>query len=441
MDKIQGMLPATSSGQKFTFKIIFSYFFDYAIIAVLAVIYAVLDKILTPFAQPFSVTNISLMYPMADPERVPIWVAMVYSCLCPAIIIAIYTLLLDGMFSKGKKSLSRTQRYTWGDRLWELNCGILGLFLAQGAAFVITGSLKNLIGKPRPDLLHRCNLPTGTTDPSFPGFGLTNRTACRQPDAAILQDGFRSFPSGHSSSSFAGLFYLSLYLAAKLHVLDQRGEVWRTVIVLIPTLAASLIAGSRIIDARHHPFDVMFGSALGILCGWAAYRQYFPPVSHTWEKGRAYPMRTWGVSLRRPDGIVGTDGQMYGRSGPKFERAGHTMLNEEDSDAQQSLVGTNLESIRTPYGSSAMQPPSFQQFQQRGASPGLRSRGSDDDTDYEHVRMKTAQASSMPAETIARVGSPPAGRTSNGFREQIERNQSLRDGGDEQDLAYQRPMK
>src|SRR5256885_11948221 len=54
-----------------------------------------------------------------------------------------------------------------------------------------------------------------------------------------------SFPSGHSSSSFAGLFYLSLYLAAKLHVLDQRGEVWRTVIVLIPTLAASLIAGDR----------------------------------------------------------------------------------------------------------------------------------------------------------------------------------------------------
>lgn len=126
---------------------------------------------------------------MADPERVPIWLAMVYSCFAPAVIIAIYTLFLDGTFSKSKKSLSRSQRYTWGDRLWELNCGILGLFLAQGTAFVITGSLKNLIGKPRPDLLARCILPEGTTDPTGPKFGLLTRSLCTQTDAYILQDG------------------------------------------------------------------------------------------------------------------------------------------------------------------------------------------------------------------------------------------------------------
>lgn len=134
---------------------------------------------------------------MADPERVPIWLAMVYSCLCPAIIIAVYTLFLDGAFSKSKKSLSRSQRYTWGDRLWELNCGILGLFLAQGTAFVITGSLKNLIGKPRPDLLFRCDLPSGTQDPGIPTFGLLSRELCRQTDAYILQDGMWL----HSSAS------------------------------------------------------------------------------------------------------------------------------------------------------------------------------------------------------------------------------------------------
>jgi diacylglycerol diphosphate phosphatase / phosphatidate phosphatase len=112
---------------------------------------------------------------------------------------------------------------------------------------------------------------------------------------------FRSFPSGHSSSSFAGLFYLSLYLAGKLHVLDQRGEVWRTLVVLIPTLAASCIAISRIMDARHHPFDVLFGSAMGILVAWGSYRQYFPPVSNSWLKGRAYPIRTWGKELKAPN--------------------------------------------------------------------------------------------------------------------------------------------
>lgn len=47
-------------------------------------------------------------------------------------------------------------------------------------------------------------------------------------------------------------------------------------------------------DARHHPFDVLSGSALGILTAWGSYRQYFPPVTETWKKGRAHPIRTWG---------------------------------------------------------------------------------------------------------------------------------------------------
>jgi hypothetical protein len=80
----------------------------------------------------------------------------------------------------------------------------------------------------------------------------------------------------------------------KMHVLDSRGEVWKSFIVLIPTLGAALIAGSRIMDARHHPFDVITGSMLGIATAWIAYRQYFPPLGDFRAKGRAYPIRTWG---------------------------------------------------------------------------------------------------------------------------------------------------
>jgi hypothetical protein len=125
-------------------------------------------------------------------------------------------------------------------------------------------------------------------------WALQTIAICTQTNNYILQDGFKSFPSGHSSVSFAGLFYLSLYLAAKLHVLDAKGEVWRTFVVMVPTLGAALITGTRIMDARHHPFDVISGAMLGILVSWAAYRQYFPPVTETWRKGRAYPIRAWG---------------------------------------------------------------------------------------------------------------------------------------------------
>lgn len=75
-------------------------------------------------------------------------------------------------------------------------------------------------------------------------------------------------------------------------------------VVLVPFLSASLVSVSRIMDARHHPFDVITGGLLGFGVAWASYRQYFPSLSETWKKGRAHPMRTWGTdSTERKLGI------------------------------------------------------------------------------------------------------------------------------------------
>ncbi|KAI9674905.1 MAG: hypothetical protein M1829_003645 [Trizodia sp. TS-e1964] len=286
------------SKKKLPKRVIISYIFDYLIIIVLIVAFTALDAV-EPFHQHFSLQNYTLQYPYAIKERVPVPLAAFLSVACPAIVITIYTLFIDGLFSHStplrQSSGARrvmSGKYRFKDRLWELNCGILGLLLSVGAAITITGALKNATGKPRPDLIDRCRPLDGSLD--MPVFGLSNSTICTQTDNAILKDGFRSFPSGHSSTAFAGLFYLSLYLTAKLHVLDNRGEVWKTFIVLIPSIGAALIADSRIMDARHHPFDVLFGSLLGIVVAWCSYRQYFPPVSEPWRKGRAYPIRTWG---------------------------------------------------------------------------------------------------------------------------------------------------
>ncbi|KAL8934851.1 MAG: hypothetical protein Q9216_005704 [Gyalolechia sp. 2 TL-2023] len=272
------------------------------VISILLVAFYALDSV-EPFHQHFSLRNYTLQYPHTVHETVPIPLLFVLNTLIPAFIIAIYALLIDGLFSRHKEAAPRDGHRTLGkyrlkDRLWELNCGLLGLLLSQGAAFVITGALKNATGKPRPDLIDRCQPLAGSADP--PVYGLSNYTICTQNDHKMLKDGFRSFPSGHSSSAFAGLFYLSIYLAAKMHVLDNRGEVWKTFIVLIPTLGAALIAVSRIMDARHHPFDVISGSLLGTVVAWAAYRQYFPPATEPWRKGRAYPIRTWGKEPKVP---------------------------------------------------------------------------------------------------------------------------------------------
>lgn len=228
--------------------------------------------------------------------------ALCLAGLVPLVTIAVHTLLIDGLFShhkpqnpvSGKKKV--TGPYRFRDRLWEFNCGFLGLLLSLSLSFVITQALKNACGKPRPDIIDRCK-PRETHDP-YP-FGLSNYTICTG-DPALLKDGFRSWPSGHSSSAFGGLFYLSLWVAGKLHVMDNRGEVWKTLLVMVPILGAMLIAVSRIMDARHHPFDVITGSILGVVCATISYRQYFPPLTEAWRKGRAYPIRSWGSEPVNP---------------------------------------------------------------------------------------------------------------------------------------------
>ncbi|KAL4928826.1 phosphatase PAP2 family protein [Aspergillus undulatus] len=292
------------------------------VISALVIGFWILDRI-EPYHQRFSLNNISLQYPMADPERISIFAAVACSGGGPLIIIAIYTLFVDGLFSHNKPIKSSGKRkftgpYRFKDRLWELNCGFLGLILSQALCFVITQALKNACGKPRPDIIDRCKPRAGSAD-AVP-FGLSDYSICTG-DPHLLKDGFRSWPSGHSSSSFAGLFYLSLWIGGKLHIMDNKGEVWKMFIVMFPCLGATLIAVSRIMDARHHPFDVITGSLLGTLCAIISYRQYFPSLAEPWKKGRAYPIRSWGTEPTIPyPGVYGATGSTDALRNPEEER-------------------------------------------------------------------------------------------------------------------------
>ena len=84
----------------------------------------------------------------------------------------------------------------------------MGLGLGLATTFLFVETLKNMIGKPRPDLLSRCDLDPATVqqyaiggEGSQLGFTdlLVSYTACRQPDRSKLDAGFVSFPSGHAS--------------------------------------------------------------------------------------------------------------------------------------------------------------------------------------------------------------------------------------------------
>ncbi|KAH9966584.1 phosphatidic acid phosphatase type 2/haloperoxidase [Russula dissimulans] len=237
-------------------KLLFSYAPDWILTITLALAFFLLDKI-DGFKREFSVSDTSLSHTFAVHERVPDLLLYVIAFLAP--------LVLQWLINLA------TIR-TW----WDAHNSALGLVLSLSLAGAFTQAIKVTVGRPRPDLLSRCNPDQGVVDPTF---GLSTAAICHQSDRQILNDGFRSFPSGHSSLSFAGLTFLSLYIAGKLHLFDTRGHAPKAWISVLPLFGAALVAISRTMDYRHHWHDVLAGSFLGIVTAYFSYRQYFPSLA------------------------------------------------------------------------------------------------------------------------------------------------------------------
>jgi membrane-associated phospholipid phosphatase len=147
----------------------------------------------------------------------------VVALIAPAVIIFLVTFLLVPGPTVPK---STPRSLVWRRKLWEWFAGWTGLALSCATAWIITNGMKNLFGHWRPDLLSRCN-PDITNIAKYAVGGFPNSTEgsylvtwgiCQTTDQSNLDDGFRSFPSGHASFSAAGLIYLSLFLASKLAI-------------------------------------------------------------------------------------------------------------------------------------------------------------------------------------------------------------------------------
>ncbi|GMN38647.1 hypothetical protein TIFTF001_007878 [Ficus carica] len=157
--------------------------------------------------------------------------------------------------------------------VYDLHHAVLGLLFAVLITGVITDSIKNAVGRPRPDFFWRC-FPDGVEV-----YDRWGDAICHGKDSDI-KEGHKSFPSGHTSWSFAGLGFLSLYLSGKIQAFDRRGHVAKLCIVFLPLLVASLVGISRVDDYWHHWQDVFAGGILGLVVATFCYCQFFPPPYH-----------------------------------------------------------------------------------------------------------------------------------------------------------------
>ncbi|KAK1922989.1 phospholipid metabolism-related protein [Papiliotrema laurentii] len=235
-----------------------SYAPDWLLAALLWGVLAILNKS-GGHKREFSLNDISIQHSHAVHERVPPFLLGIISAGIPLAILVPLSLFI-------------------GKSRWDTHNAVIGLFMSYTMTGVVTQIIKMSVGRPRPDLIARCLPREGAAD--HPVFGLSTVEICTSTNKLVLDDGFKSFPSGHSSLSFAGLGFLSLYLAGKMHLWDVKGHRTRAWFALSPLLGGIMVAISRTEDNRHHWQDVLVGSLLGLFIAWVSYRTYYPKLSH-----------------------------------------------------------------------------------------------------------------------------------------------------------------
>jgi diacylglycerol diphosphate phosphatase/phosphatidate phosphatase len=230
---------------------------DYLGFALLLTAYILIVFFAEPFHRMFFINNINIMYPHALVERVPVSWNILYAVGAPLVTLVAWLLV-------SKASLHK------------FHVTILGLLVSVALSCFITDVIKNAVGRPRPDLISRCKPAPGT-----PKDQLVTIAVCTETDSHTLQDGWRSFPSGHSSLSFAGLGFLALFFAGQTHVFRPRTDLSKTLLAIAPLLGAAMIAISRCEDYRHDVYDVTCGSLLGFGVAYFSYRRYYPRLHHS----------------------------------------------------------------------------------------------------------------------------------------------------------------
>ncbi|KAJ9140802.1 hypothetical protein P3X46_031402 [Hevea brasiliensis] len=231
-------------------KVARTHMHDWLILLLLVVIDVILN-VIEPFHRFVGRDMMTdLSYPLKD-NTVPFWAVPIVAILLPFVIILVYYFIRRDVY--------------------DLHHAILGLLFSVLITGVITDAIKDAVGRPRPDFFWRC-FPDGkgvfnnvTTDVMCTGV------------KSVIKEGHKSFPSGHTSWSFAGLGFLSWYLSGKIRAFDRRGHVAKLCIIFLPLLVAALIGISRVDDYWHHWQDVFAGGLIGLTVASFCYLQFFPP--------------------------------------------------------------------------------------------------------------------------------------------------------------------
>jgi len=206
---------------------------DWAIVAVLFLVVGIVSATVEPRHRYLPFGDSDVAYPLKT-EIVPTWLLLVLTLILPIFV------------------FSTTQ--FWTRSRHDLHHALLGSFLAWVLTLAVTAAVKISVGRYRPNY----------------------------ESVKHTWDGRTSFPSGHASSSFCAMTFLSMFLMGKMKVFvrNHSGSVAaKTLLGTSPMLLAIFIAISRVIDYHHTFSDITAGAVLGTMLGQLGYYLYFHPLT------------------------------------------------------------------------------------------------------------------------------------------------------------------
>eukprot|EP01117_Protostelium_nocturnum_P013696 TRINITY_DN5137_c0_g1_i2.p1 TRINITY_DN5137_c0_g1~~TRINITY_DN5137_c0_g1_i2.p1 ORF type:complete len:203 (-),score=33.36 TRINITY_DN5137_c0_g1_i2:247-855(-) len=179
-----------------------SYVGDYVAIFILIVSGGMVALFVSPYHRYLDPNDPAVRYP-EKPDIIPTWLLVILALIVPIIVFLIF-------------QIHHRSRH-------DLHHAITGLIASFCLAVFVTSCLKSLAGRYRPDYYYN-------------------------PDKNF--DSRSSFPSGHSSTSFSGLGYLSLYFTGKLHIFSRHtgGTLPKALIAFSPITISFFIAVSRTME-------------------------------------------------------------------------------------------------------------------------------------------------------------------------------------------------
>ncbi|KAH0610648.1 uncharacterized protein H6S33_012175 [Morchella sextelata] len=164
---------------------------------------------------------------------------------------------------------------------WNVNNGCWGVIYAVMTGATLQIVIKLVIGGLRPHFLTVCDPQIEGVEGQGYGGLYFDVTVCRDFENRkdLIANAMQSFPSGHSIAAWAGLFYVSLYYNAHLKIFaNYHPSFLKLLLFVAPMLAATLIVGSLTLDMSHNWYDIVAGSAIGVVMAILAYRMCFASV-------------------------------------------------------------------------------------------------------------------------------------------------------------------